>query len=489
MRRIPDRTRYRFGVVLLALALGAGGSAAAQSGPALDGEWVGTYRNANIGMPAVPIVLRVAGARAEYSLPGGHSRGSTSLRVRGANVSFTLASRPPFTFRGVRRGLRITGTWRQGSARGRFTLRRGPASGSVARQPLLGLYELADGRAVAVHELTGIGAPFNGAKATVYDSDEFAALFPAGGARFVVGAGIGVRAPERGLAEIDGARITWLGTPGTRVETRQEEVRFTSGGISLAGTLSLPAGPGPFPALAVVHGSGSTPRTFGQAFAQLFVRAGVAVLAYDKRGVAQSGGRWPGEAASPQNVDVYARDAQAAVRFLASHPRVDRTRLGLWGASQAGWIIPLAAVREPLVSFAVIGVGPVVTEGEQVEYSRHTTQGAQPPTASPEEIERAMDQARFGTDPVPWIEQLRIPVLWVFGGLDQHVPTARSVRVLEGIRARTGRDLSWNVFPNAPHSLLETGSGLLASNSAAPSLARGLSITIRTWLVSRGVVR
>jgi dienelactone hydrolase len=302
----------------------------------------------------------------------------------------------------------------------------------------------------------------------------------------VVGGGIGVRAPERGVAEIDGERITWLGTPGARVPLRHEEVRFTSGGVSLAGTLTLPAGPGPFPAVAVVHGSGSVPRTYGQAFAQFFVRAGVAVLAYDKRGVAQSGGKWPGEAASPQNVDVYARDAQAAVRFLAGHPRLDRSRIGLWGASQAGWIIPLAASRERLVSFAVIGVGPVVTEGEQVEYSRHTTQGAQPPQASPEEIERAMDQARFGTDPVPWIRQLRIPVRWVFGGLDQHVPTSRSVRVLERIRAETGQDFSWRVFPNAPHSLLETGSGLLAATAAAPSFARGLLTDIREWLEARG---
>lgn len=487
----PARTKKGFAIILLALGvvLALGCSAALGGSTAADprGVWVGTYRQARIGAIAVPMVVRVAGTRAEYSLSGGHSRGIADLHVRGSKVAFTIASRPAFTFSGTISGKRIAGVWRHGPVRGRFTLRRRAPAGSVARQPLLGLYELADGRAVAVHELTGIDPPFDGAKATVYDSGEFAALIPSGRKRFAVGGGIGVPEPQRGVAEIDGERITWLGTPGTRVALREEEVRFPSGGVSLAGTLTLPAGTGPFPAVAVVHGSGSTPRTYGQAFSRFFVRAGVAVLAYDKRGVAQSGGRWPGEAASPQNVDVYARDAEAAVRFLAAHPRVDGARVGLWGASQAGWIIPLAATREPRVSFAVIGVGPVVTEGEQNAYSRYTTQGAQPPTAPPAEIERAMDQARTGVDPVPWIRQMRIPALWVFGGLDQHVPTARSIRALERIKADTGRDFTWRVFPNAPHSLLETGSGLLSSNAGAPSLARGLLTTIRDWLAAHGL--
>ena len=485
---IPVRNKKGFAIVLLglAVALVLGCSAARGSGAALDGEWVGTYAQSRFGAIAVPMVVRVAGRRADYSLPGGHSRGSVQLAVRGKRIAFTLPSRPAFAFSGTVAGRRITGTWRHGPVRGRFALNRRRATGSVGRQPLLGLYELTDGRAVAIHELTGIDAPFNGAKATVYDSGEFAALVPGGGSRFVVGAGIGVRAPERGVAQIDGKRIDWLGVPGTRVALREEEVRFSSRGVSLAGTLTLPSGSGPFPAVAVVHGSGSTPRTYGQAFTQFFVRAGVAVLAYDKRGVAQSGGRWPGEAASPQNVDVYARDAEAAVRFLAAHPRVDAARVGLWGASQAGWIIPVAATREPRVAFAVIGVGPVVTEGEQVAYSQHTTQGAQAPQSSPEEIERAMDAARTGFDPVPFIRQMRVPALWVFGGLDQHVPTPRSIRALERIKAETGRDFTWQVFPNAPHSLLETGSGLLASNAAAPSLARGMLSAIRQWLDARG---
>jgi dienelactone hydrolase len=45
------------------------------------------------------------------------------------------------------------------------------------------------------------------------------------------------------------------------------------------------------------------------------------------------------------------------VRFLATQPEIDRSRIGLEGDSQAGWIIPLAAAREPTVSFAIALAG------------------------------------------------------------------------------------------------------------------------------------
>ena len=118
---------------------------------------------------------------------------------------------------------------------------------------------------------------------------------------------------------------------------------------------------GPHPAVAWVHGSGDTTRAYLPDLQALFLRYGVAVLAYDKRGVGQSGGTYPGESPTPTAIDTLARDAAAAVRFLAGRAEIDRTRVGLAGHSQAGWIIPLAASREPAARFAVIFSGPAVT--------------------------------------------------------------------------------------------------------------------------------
>ena len=79
---------------------------------------------------------------------------------------------------------------------------------------------------------------------------------------------------------------------------RDEEVTFRSGSLTLAGTLSLPSGSGPFPAVVLLSGSGLQDRDsemFGfrpfKLIADAFVQRGIAVLRCDDRGV---GGGRPG---------------------------------------------------------------------------------------------------------------------------------------------------------------------------------------------------
>ena len=70
------------------------------------------------------------------------------------------------------------------------------------------------------------------------------------------------------------------------------DVTFQSGGVTLAGTLFVPDGPGPWPAMVLAHGSGPERRTAFRPFADRFVRLGIATLAFDKRGCGESGGSW-----------------------------------------------------------------------------------------------------------------------------------------------------------------------------------------------------
>jgi len=144
--------------------------------------------------------------------------------------------------------------------------------------------------------------------------------------------------------------------PDAGAPVREQEVTFPSGTITLAGTLVLPAGPGPHAAIILVHGSGDGPREPLLHFARRFADDGLVALVYDKRGSGRSQGSW-----IRASLDDLASDVLAGVGLLRSRPEVDGKRIGVWGISQGGWVIPRAAAREPdAFSFAALITGGAV---------------------------------------------------------------------------------------------------------------------------------
>ncbi len=146
-----------------------------------------------------------------------------------------------------------------------------------------------------------------------------------------------------------------------------EEVHYTNNGIQLAGTLTLPPGDGPFPAVLLLTGSGAQNRDeeiFGHkpflVLADHLTRAGIAVLRMDDRGVGGS----TGSVAQSTTAD-FADDALAGVQFLKAHPHIAPGRIGLLGHSEGGIIAPLAATRSRDVAFVVLLAGTGVP-GSQV---------------------------------------------------------------------------------------------------------------------------
>jgi dienelactone hydrolase len=260
-----------------------------------------------------------------------------------------------------------------------------------------------------------------------------------------------------------------------------------SGQALLACTLTIPPGAGRRPGLTFAHGAGLAPRAFNSGIARYANHLGLVTLSCDKRGVAQSGGRYPGEFPSEQAVDQYARDVAAQARFLAAQPEVDSGRVGVAGASQAGWIMPPAAVREPTIRFMIGLVSPTLTQGETDLWADLNDQGRTPPTRSDEEMEAEVRRSgRLGIDPVPSIRAMRIPAIWLYGSKDRTVPSRLCIERLDPLTRESGRDFTYVNFPGGTHGLIRTQNGLLAEAARSNRLVDGLYPTIRDWLRARG---
>jgi pimeloyl-ACP methyl ester carboxylesterase len=278
-------------------------------------------------------------------------------------------------------------------------------------------------------------------------------------------------------------------TPHPPYPYREEEVFFedTPAHVRLAGTLTIPAGDGPFPAVVLIAGSGANGRDetiFGhrifKVLADHLTRRGIAVLRYDKRGVGGSGGDY----AMATTAD-FALDADAAVGFLRTRKDVDPARLGLIGHSEGGLIAPTVALQRPDVSFIVLMAGPGV-DGAAILTEQHRLIAkamgmddaalakasadqvrlinivkAEPdPAAAKAKLKAAADEmaARdggqpaaleaqaqqlgspwfhsfFTYDPAPTLRRLRSPVLAMIGSKDLQVSPAQNLPALRAALA------------------------------------------------------
>ncbi|PFG41122.1 hypothetical protein ATJ97_3670 [Georgenia soli] len=155
----------------------------------------------------------------------------------------------------------------------------------------------------------------------------------------------------------------------TATRTDTAEISIRSGEHILAGTLTVPEGAGPFPAVLLVPGSGPVDRdsnvkrlpldVTGQ-LARALAGAGLATLRYDKRGVGAS----TGEFRSAGFLDG-ADDAEAALEVLAAAPGVDPERVLVLGHSEGALLAGMVAARSGVPAGVVLLSGSA-TPGEEL---------------------------------------------------------------------------------------------------------------------------
>ena len=236
---------------------------------------------------------------------------------------------------------------------------------------------------------------------------------------------------------------------------KTENIVFTSEGIQLAGTLYTPANP--HAAVVLVHGSDSVPRM--KKLATLLAKNNMLVFTYDKRGVGESGGVYAGPEVgtnniSRENLHLLAKDASAAVQLI--HSKNKDIPIGLFGASQAGWIIPMVANNNPFVEFMVLFSAPTITTLEQLRFQfytngrtdfwEHTTE-----KEAREHLQNDPDRYQFEpTDPKEVLKTLSIPGLWLFGEKDIQIPVKFCIEQINTLKLEN-KPFEYVLFPSLGH--------------------------------------
>jgi len=177
---------------------------------------------------------------------------------------------------------------------------------------------------------------------------------------------------------------------------RDQPITVGAAPYLLDGTLTLPVGPGPFPAAVLIHGSGPNDRdeTVGankifKDLAEGLASAGIAVLRYDKR-TFRYGDRLTNAITIDEEV---LDDAVAATRMLARRAEIDARRLFVIGHSLGGQLAPEIAVRAGNVAGAVLLAPPgrppwdILLAQMRYLHAPRETQAA---------IERAIVEINFG---------------------------------------------------------------------------------------------
>ncbi len=323
---------------------------------------------------------------------------------------------------------------------------------------------------------------------------------------------------------------------------RALEVRFDGGaeGVHLAGTLTLPDGPGPFPMAILISGSGPQNRDEELmnhkpflVLADHLTRQGIGVLRYDDRGFAES----TGDFSAATSLD-FAEDAAAAVRFVRQLPEAGA--VGLVGHSEGGLIAPIVASGTEVVDFIVMLAGPGVSGQEillqqteaiaaaagmsrdEIQQELSVSRGvfelmeshADDPTleqqlrsfleqAIPGDSVRGMSKKEVidlqvsqmtrpwfryfvGHDPADYLKEVTCPVLAINGSKDLQVIPSNLYDIEQSLKAGGNRQVTIREFEGLNHLFQECETGALGEYASISQTFAPVALqVISDWILAQ----
>lgn len=413
-----------------------------------------------------------------------------------------------------------------GAAYGWRQMHPRPAIPSEEARCRIGAYRMNDGSTVIVRQRDGEDLRL------IETDGSVAALAAEREGRYRIGDG-GDFAAFRGCKTLDLHRGDSI-RHGELVRFEEKSIDFGWDDTRLGGKIVQPVGAGPdTPYVVLVHGSERSSAIFGNEWQYLLPMAGIGVMVYDKRGTGLSEGRYT------QDFHVLAKDAAAAVTALRC--QVPAAKVGLMGASQGGWVAPLASTETP-VDFVIALYG--LAESALAEDRDEVMQGLRQAGFGEAELAKAREvtdatgkvmaadfqggwdelaavKAKYGKEPffaaidgefsgdlahrAPWqlrlvgplldvgtsweyeprptLEKIDVDHLWVLAGDDHGAPSEATHRIIRELQQqKPNLDLAF--FPKADHSMVlyeRDAGGLVKSWRYAP----GYRELVIEWIKTR----
>lgn len=524
----------QLGSLVISTALLHSAPAAATEG-SLEGRWIGGFANRNT---VVVLDARFSAAPALGGTVDVPQRGESGIPLqnvsqRGRSMSFELpALGGNLLFEGkFVTPTQLTGSVRQGFGHTQFELIKLAAIGRDDTAGVHGTYEWAPGKVLLI-------APGDEQPVYVdYESGRTGVLFALGRDEFVAGPSVStgfpvtvrLRLARDAAGRVESVAIERRGKTVRAIRKefyRELPVRYPSGAVSIAGSLLLPATPGPHVAIVMIHGSGGVSRNALRPFADHFARNGVAVLITDKRGTGASTGSW-----ARATFDDLAEDALAGVRYLRSRPEIQPTAIGVHGMSLGGWVAPLAAVKSRDVAFVVVESAPVMTPREHERLRVQTSMRADGHRGDAIAqavafMDRKFDVARtgegwkglqdamragekagwlsyvnaptsldslrwnwdhvFSYDPLPVLQRLEVPMLVLYGELDSVVsPKVHKALMERAVREMGKHQVTIREFAGANHGFFEAITGGRQEQPSLGTFVAGYFEARTAWVRAR----
>ena len=306
------------------------------------------------------------------------------------------------------------------------------------------------------------------------------------------------------FSDCDNGKITFGKESGQRIPFDVRNTTFQSGGVKLIGRLIMPQGNGKVPVVVLIHGAEQSSGIDTLFLQRIFPAQGIGAFVYDKRGTGRSGGVYT------QDYNLLASDAVNAMNEARRLASARLKRIGYWGGSQGGWVVPLAIQKAP-VGFAIVGYGLAVNvideDQESVALDMYFHHHSSADTAKALELASAgervvathgtggyaqfdalrqkyksepwykdvhgdylfmvlpLDQKQiieaikpfaatpFNYDPMPVLRASTTPQLWILGGNDLDAPSGETSRRIKSLIAE-GKDYTLAVYPGAEHGMM-----------------------------------